>query len=191
MRANRKMVLGNRKTATTIQIVMPLVPARRNGRRFVNPVPTSVGGLSVMFKVGPQFFFGAAARSPRQPLGPFHTDARIYSTHPKSGLRIMVRACLIPGGNRWRAHSHRPVWDERAAPRTGLSQGAFEPPIAPKICLYRRSDRSHASLRSPGSGHHSTPRPVGKLPAARWITTLGVGDPRESWGRSSRCTELN
>jgi hypothetical protein len=41
-----------------------------------------------MFKVGPQFFLGAKARSPRAPLGPFHTDVRIYATEPRSGLRI-------------------------------------------------------------------------------------------------------
>ena len=66
---------------------MTLLKAERVGRRFVNPVPTKVGGISIMFKVGPRFFFGAAARSPRQPLGPFHTDVRIYETSPRSGLR--------------------------------------------------------------------------------------------------------
>ena len=100
-----------------IQIVMPLLPAQRNGRRFVNPVPTSVGGLSMMFKIGPQFFLGAAARSPRGPLGPFRTDPRIYGTNSMTGLRIT-----------WFGHASSlveidgvrvlidPVWDERAAP---------------------------------------------------------------------------
>jgi len=35
---------------------MTLLKAERDGRRFVNPVPTKVGGLSIMFKVGPRFF---------------------------------------------------------------------------------------------------------------------------------------
>ncbi len=96
---------------------MPLLPAKRDGGRYVNPVPTTVGGLSLMFKVGPRFFLGAAARSPRHRLGPFRTDPRIYATSPQSGLRIT-----------WFGHNSSlveidgarvlidPVWDERAAP---------------------------------------------------------------------------
>jgi hypothetical protein len=113
-------------------IVMPLFSARRNGRRFVNPVPTKVGGLSIMFKVGPQFFLRAGARSPRQPLGPFHTDARVYATSPRSGLRVT-----------WFGHASSlveidgvrvlidPVWDERAAPTRWVGpKRFFAPPLA-------------------------------------------------------------
>jgi hypothetical protein len=56
---------------------MTLLPAERDGRKFRNPVPTSVGDLSIMFKIGPRFFFGAAARSPKRALGPFYTDGRV------------------------------------------------------------------------------------------------------------------
>jgi hypothetical protein len=108
---------------------MTLLKAERVGRRFVNPVPTKVGGISIMFKVGPRFFFGAAARSPRLPLGPFHTDARIYETSPRSGLRAT-----------WFGHSSLlmeidgvrvlidPVWDERAAPTQWTGPKRFFPP---------------------------------------------------------------
>jgi hypothetical protein len=47
---------------------MTLMPAKREGKHFLNPVPVKVGGLSLMFKIGPRFFLGAAARSPREPL---------------------------------------------------------------------------------------------------------------------------
>src|ERR1700689_5511871 len=99
------------------RIIMLLQQARRTGRRFLNPVPTRAGGLSVMFKVGPRFFLGAKARSPQEPLGPFHTDAAIYASKPRSGLRIT-----------WMGHATSiieidgvrilidPVGDERAAP---------------------------------------------------------------------------
>ena len=49
-------------------IGMTLMPAKREGKHFLNPVPVKVGGLSLMFKIGPRFFLGAAARSPREPL---------------------------------------------------------------------------------------------------------------------------
>ena len=39
---------------------MTLMPAKRDGKKFVNPVPTKVGGLSLMFKIGPRIFLGAA-----------------------------------------------------------------------------------------------------------------------------------
>ena len=105
---------------------MLLQRARRTGRQYFNPVPTKVGGLSIMFKVGPRFFLGAKARSPRGPLGPFHTDAAIYATKPRSGLRIT-----------WMGHSTSiveidgvrmlidPVWDERASRQTGAGQNGF------------------------------------------------------------------
>jgi hypothetical protein len=48
---------------------MTLMPAKRDGKKYVNPVPTKVGGLSLMFKIGPRFFLGAAARSPKHSLG--------------------------------------------------------------------------------------------------------------------------
>jgi len=45
-------------------MIMLLQAVKRDGRRYMNPVPTKVGGFSVMFKVGPRFFLDAAARSP-------------------------------------------------------------------------------------------------------------------------------
>ena len=82
-----------------------------------------------MFKVGPRFFFGAAARSPQQPLGPFRTDPQMYATSPQSGLRVT-----------WFGHSSSlveidgvrvlidPVWDDRAAPTQWAGPKRFFPP---------------------------------------------------------------
>jgi hypothetical protein len=46
----------NLDSAIHHRMVMSLLPAKRDGSRYVNPVPTTVGGLSLMFKVGPRFF---------------------------------------------------------------------------------------------------------------------------------------
>jgi hypothetical protein len=99
------------------QITMLLQPALRNGRRYLNPVLTKLGGLSIMFRVGPQFLLGAKARSPHGPLGPFHTDPTIYTTDPRSGLRIpwIGHATLLIEMDGVRILID-PVWDERAAP---------------------------------------------------------------------------
>jgi hypothetical protein len=114
------------------RIMMTLLPAKRDGSRYINPVPTAAGGLLLMFKVGPRFFFGAAARSPKHALGPFHTDPRVYATSPQSDLRVT-----------WYGHASSLVeidglrvlidliWDERVGPtRWAGPKRFFPPPLA-------------------------------------------------------------
>jgi L-ascorbate metabolism protein UlaG (beta-lactamase superfamily) len=176
-------------------MVMPLFPARRDGRRFLNPVPTKVGGLSIMFKVGPQFFLGAAERSPKRALGPFHTDARVYATSPRSGLRVT-----------WFGHASSlveidgvrvlidPVWDERAAPtRWAGPKRFFAAPLSledlPTIDAVIISHDHYDHL---GAGTVQRLEGLDKLRHARWIAPLGVGAILASLGVDrSRCTELN
>jgi L-ascorbate metabolism protein UlaG (beta-lactamase superfamily) len=157
---------------------MTLSPAVRIGNKFQNPVPTQVGGISTIFKVGPRFFTGTAARSPRQPLGPFVTDPSIYQTPPDSGLRVT-----------WFGHSSLlveidgvrvlidPIWDERAAPTTWAGPKRFFPPTLTLEAL----PRIDAILISHDHYDHLgelTVRRLASLEAfrnTRWITSLGVG----------------
>src|SRR6201986_1646602 len=96
-----------------------LLRARKAGRKFLNPVPTTIGGFGTLFKVLPRFLNSKEEKSPRQPLGPFRTDVGVYTKAPESGLRVT-----------WMGHSSMlieidgvrvlvdPVWDERASPST-------------------------------------------------------------------------
>jgi L-ascorbate metabolism protein UlaG (beta-lactamase superfamily) len=174
---------------------MSLLPPRRDGRRYVNPVPTTVGGLSVMFKIGPRFFFGAADRSPKHAPGPFHTDPRVYATSPESGLRIT-----------WLGHSSSlveidgvrvlidPVWDERAAPTRWAGPKRFFPsPLAledlPAIDAVLISHDHYDHL---GADTVQRLAQLETLRPTRWITTLGVGAILAGLGvDSGHCTELN
>ena len=91
--------------------------AVRQGKKFLNPVPTAVGGGSIMFKVLYLYLTNQEERTPKKALGPFRTDARVYASAPASGLRVT-----------WMGHSTSlieidgvrvlvdPVWDERASP---------------------------------------------------------------------------
>lgn len=174
---------------------MPLSQAIRKGRRFLNPVPAQVGGLSVMFKIGPRFLFGSAARSPQRPLGPFHTDPRVYSTAPESGLRIT-----------WMGHSTSlveidgvrilidPVWDERAAPTTWAGPKRFFAPPLPlagipaiDAVIVSHDHYDHLGER--------TVRAFAQLPAlrnAQWIAPFGVGALLKQFGvQPAQCAELN
>jgi L-ascorbate metabolism protein UlaG (beta-lactamase superfamily) len=157
---------------------MPLTTAARLGKRYENPVPTSIGGISVMFKVGPRFFFGSAARSPQRQLGPFHTNQSVYETSPESGLRIT-----------WFGHSSSlieldgvrilidPVWDKRAAPMqwTGPKR-FFPPPLAlenlPPIDAVLIS---HDHFDHLGAGTVQQLARMDSLQRTRWLTPLGVG----------------
>lgn len=174
---------------------MALGPARREGRRFLNPVPTAVGGLSLMLKIGPRFFLKSAERSPRIAPGPFRTDARIYAEPPRSGLRIT-----------WLGHSSSlieidgariltdPVWEERAAPTSWAGPKRFFPPPLGLEAL----PRLDAILLSHDHYDHlgeETVRRLAQLPAAneaRWIAPLGVVQLLTGWGvPASRCAEVN
>jgi L-ascorbate metabolism protein UlaG (beta-lactamase superfamily) len=174
---------------------MLLEPARRDGRRFLNPVPTKVGGFSIMFKVGPKFFLGAKTRSPQGRLGPFHTDPGIYRTPPRAGLRITwfghASAIVEIDGTRVLID---PVWDERAAPTNWAGPKRFFPaPLAlndlPDIDAVIVSHDHYDHLGA------CTIRILARLPAlekARWITPLGVGALLQQLGvLAAQCTELN
>lgn len=174
---------------------MALLPAERNGTRYLNPVPTKAGGLSLMLKVGPRFFFGAASRSPGHSLGPFHTDPRVYATSPRSGLRVT-----------WLGHSSSvleidgvrvlidPIWDERVGPIPWAGPKRF---FAPPLALDDLPDIdavliSHDHYDHLGAGTVKRLAKMDALRQARWITPLGVGGILKGLGVDpSRCTELN
>ncbi len=174
---------------------MPLLPAERDGRRFVNPVPTEVGGLSTIFKVGPRIFFGAAARSPKRTPGPFRTDPRIYASGPQSGLRVT-----------WFGHSSSlleidgvrvlidPVWEERSGPVTWAGPKRFFPPTITleELPAIDAVIISHDHYDHLAAGTVKRLSQMDTLRKARWITPLGVGSILDSYGvERSRCTELN
>ena len=167
--------------------------ARKAGRRFLNPVPTVVGGLAMAFKVLPQYLFNHEERVPAQALGPFHTDAATYAKEPASGLRIT-----------WIGHSSMlleidgvrvlldPVWDERASPVMWAGpKRFFAAPL--RLDELPRIDAvliSHDHYDHLGAG---TVRRLAELqPEARWVTPLGVGAILRRFGvHAERIAELD
>lgn len=174
---------------------MTLRPAEKDGRKFLNPVPTSMGSFSAMLKTMPKFFVGAAERSPKTVPGPFRTDARIYTSQPQSGLRVT-----------WFGHSSLlveidgvrvlidPVWDERAAPTTWAGPRRFFPPTLALSDLPEIDAViiSHDHFDHLGAQTIRQLAQTENLRLARWITPLGVGAILSSMGVDrSQCTELN
>jgi L-ascorbate metabolism protein UlaG (beta-lactamase superfamily) len=174
---------------------MPLMHAKKEGKQFLNPIPTNIGGFSVMFKIGPEFFFGTAGRSPQTTPGPFRTDKNIYATPPTSGLRVT-----------WFGHSSSlieidgvrilidPVWDERASPVQWTGPKRFFPPTIalqdlPPIDVVLLS---HDHFDHLGEGTVRTLSKLASFKNTRWISPLNVAKILSSFGvTSDRCTELD
>jgi L-ascorbate metabolism protein UlaG (beta-lactamase superfamily) len=152
--------------------------ARRDGAQYQNPIPTQVGSFSTFFQVLRRYLTESAERVPRQPLGPFRTDAGAFKKAPASGLRVT-----------WMGHSTMlieidgarvlvdPVWEQRAMPVQWAGPKRFFPaplqleelpPI--DVVLVSHDHYDHLGAR--------TIRRLARSEAAsraEWVTTLGVG----------------
>ncbi len=169
--------------------------AEKQGRRFLNPVPTVVGGFSMIFKVLPLYLRNREQVEPKRALGPFRTDAMVYAVEPASGLRVT-----------WFGHSASlieidgmrvlvdPVWEQRAGPLSLLGpKRFFEPTIAlealPKVDVVLISHDHYDHL---GAG---TVRRLANAPGAadaQWVTSLGVGKRLRGFGvRAEKIVELD
>ena len=170
-----------------------LKPAQKRGKIFLNPVPSSVGGLKVVWKALPQYLRQREETEPHTPLGPFHTDAGLYALPPASGLRVT-----------WFGHSSSlieidgvrvlidPVWDERASPLSWLGPRRFFAPTLPLAEL----PPIDVVLISHDHYDHLGADTVGQLarlqPATRWVTSLCVGQRLQGFGVApDRITELD
>jgi L-ascorbate metabolism protein UlaG (beta-lactamase superfamily) len=67
---------------------MILAGARKKGRKFLNPIPTDMGGFGVMIPIIKEYANNKAENTPKHTLGPFKTDNALYQTPPQNGLRI-------------------------------------------------------------------------------------------------------
>ena len=153
--------------------------ATKVGRRFSNPVPTVIGGLSTIFKVLPHYLMNKAETVPVRALGPFRTDVAVYASPPESGLRVT-----------WMGHSSMlveidgvrvlvdPVWDERASPSQWAGpKRFFAAPVRledlPGVDVVLVSHDHYDHL-----GEATIRRLAGleSMRGARWVTSLGVGE---------------
>ena len=167
--------------------------AKKVGSAFQAPVPTTLGGLRMMFKVLPLYLTNKAEKTPAVAPGPFVTDASVFRQGPESGLRVT-----------WFGHSSMlveidgvtllvdPVWDERAGPVSWAGPKRF---FAPTLGL-AQMPRLDAVLISHDHYDHlgkSTVQKLAKLqPAARWIVPVGVGKIVRGFGvAEGRVTELD
>lgn len=173
--------------------MVELQRASRKGLQFQNPVPTDMGSFRFMLKAITRKILNKAQTVPKQQLGPFSTDASVYSRTAQSGLRVT-----------WFGHSSTlleidgtrvlidPVWDERASPAQWFGPKRFFPPTLPVADL----PAVDAILISHDHYDHLGAGTVRKLsiqrPSVRWIAPLAVGKVLRGFGVAAECiTELD
>ena len=167
--------------------------AKRVGRKFVNPVPTEVGGFKLAFRVIPLLIANKAERFPKRPVGPFRTDASLYEMPAASGLRVT-----------WFGHSSMlveidgvrllidPVWEERASPFTWAGPKRFFAPTLPLDQMPKLDAVLISHDHYDHLGEETVQRLAALQPEARWVTSLGVAPILRRFGvRAERITELD
>jgi L-ascorbate metabolism protein UlaG (beta-lactamase superfamily) len=159
--------------------------AAKDGDKFLNPVPTQLGALSVMFKVLMKHLRNNAEVIPKTSPGPFRTDPRVYRQPPRSGLRVT-----------WFGHSALlleidgvrvlvdPMFDERASPVRWAGPKRFFaapvrledlPPIDAVLISHDHYDHLGRSTVTRLATLNATARAV-------WVTSLGVGKTLRKFG---------
>ncbi|MBK0377797.1 MBL fold metallo-hydrolase [Mucilaginibacter segetis] len=111
---------------------MSISRSRKKGRKYLNTIPTDEAGFGKMIPILKEYINNEAENVPKKQLGPFNTDAAIYNTPPKTGLRIT-----------WVGHSSLlieidgiriltdPVWSERVSFSSFFGpKRFFEAPLA-------------------------------------------------------------
>lgn len=163
---------------------MSLTGAIKKGRKFQNPIPTEEAGFGKMLPILKEYWTNTAENTPKQPIGPFETEAAIYQCKPENGLRIT-----------WMGHSSLlieidgriiltdPVWSERASflPFMGPKR-FFEAPLPlnslprPDAVIISHDHYDHFDKNTieffAGSG-------------VNFICSLGVGKYLQKWGVES------
>jgi L-ascorbate metabolism protein UlaG (beta-lactamase superfamily) len=111
---------------------MSLTGARKKGGKFLNPVPTDMGGIGIMIPIIKEYSSNKAENTPKQIIGPFKTDIAVYKTPPETGLRITLvghSSLLIEiDGKRILTD---PVWSDRVSFSSFFGpKRFFQPPLA-------------------------------------------------------------
>ncbi len=163
------------------------------GKKFMNPVETTVGDWTMPFKLLPLYLANKAETEPKTPLGPFHTDPTLYNSAPETGLRVT-----------WFGHSSNlveidgvnllidPVWDLRAAPYDWFGPKRFFPPTIalehlPPVDAVLISHDHYDHL-----GKATVRQLVTTWPQAHWVAPLGVAAVLQGFGvPAARITELD
>jgi L-ascorbate metabolism protein UlaG (beta-lactamase superfamily) len=167
-----------------------LHPAVKEGKKYLNPVPTGVATGSVLGTLW-KYLINKAETTPKRKLGPFATDVSIYQQALPTGLRItwMGHSSLLIEIDGLRILTD-PVWSARASFSTSFGPHRFFPaPLAVKdlppldaiIISHDHYDHLDANVIPHFANTH-----------VPFYCSIGVGQYLMAWGiQKERITEMN
>ena len=167
-----------------------LQPSRKEGKKYLNPVPTFMGVKGGMMKTMWQMLTVKEERVPKKTLGPFSTNPEIYETAPASGLRItwMGHSSLLIEIDGKRVLTD-PVWGRASFVSWAGPKRFFDAPIALKDL-----PSLDAIIISHDHYDHLDSSVICQFVASsvRFICPLGVAEVLSKMGISkNRITELD
>ncbi len=171
---------------------MPKIqPAKKQGKVYQNTIPTSQSIEGGMPKILWQMMTSKNERVPKIPLGPFHTDAKIYHNAPATGLRItwMGHSSLLIEIDGKRILTD-PVWGHRASFVNFAGPKRFFPAPLP----LRDLPELDAIILSHDHYDHLDYPTIKKLAPGNVpiFCSIGVGPIIEKWGvNKNRITQLD
>jgi len=168
-----------------------LQPARQQGRKFLNPVPTSIMVPGSYGKLLSVYRTNKNEVIPNPLPGPFHTDPLVFQTRPASGLRItwLGHSTLLIEVDGLRILTD-PVWSNRVSFTSFFGpRRFFQPPLAlndlPPLDAVILSHDHYDHLDAPVVRQLAT----WDMP---FYCSLGVGRYLKKYGVGADCiTEMN
>jgi L-ascorbate metabolism protein UlaG (beta-lactamase superfamily) len=163
---------------------MNLVGAQKKGKKFLNPVPTDMGGLEIMIPILKEYANNKAENTPRQTLGPFKTDISVYQTPPENGLRVTLighSSLLIEIDGKTILTD--PVWSDRVSFSSFFGpKRFFQPPLS-----LRELPPLDAIIISHDHYDHLDKNTIKffRDKTIPFFCSLGVGKHLEKWGIAS------
>jgi L-ascorbate metabolism protein UlaG (beta-lactamase superfamily) len=161
---------------------MSLAGSRKKGKKFLNPIPTDLGGFSKLIPILKEYWSNKAENNPKQTFGPFKTNTSIYWSPPRNGLRIT-----------WIGHSSLlieidgkriltdPVWSDRVSFSSFFGPTRFfQPPL-----VLEALPPLDAVLISHDHYDHLDKKTIKFFAAIKnvpFYCSLGVGKHLEGWG---------
>ncbi len=168
-----------------------LHPAVKQGKRYLNPVPTSVQTGKSIGGVLWKYLTNKAETTPKRKLGPFTTDAKVYAQPPASGLRItwVGHSSLLIEVDGLRLLTD-PVWSSRASFSAFIGPKRFFP--AP--LELNKLPSLDAIIISHDHYDHLDRHVIPHFASSNvpFYCSLGVGQYLQAWGiQKERITEMN
>ena len=172
---------------------MAIKHAQKEGKKFINTIPTAEGlegGFSSVLKMTIKMIAGGADRKPKHQLGPFVTDTSVYNTPPANGLRVtwLGHSCLL-----LEIDGHRLLTDPVFG-RASFAQWAGPKRFFPTPLPINKWPRLDAIIISHDHYDHLDETVIRKLTNSNtpFICSVGVGAQLQKWGIvASRISELN